>query len=80
MSLFVILLVWQNIEIMKIKIERRNLLKRENQIVRENDQLLYEIELYRRIDAVQAFGRKSGYRPILPDDFDVMVINETHVK
>jgi len=80
MSLFVILLVWQNIEIMKIKIERRNLLKRENQIVRENDQLLYEIELYRRMDAVQAFARKNGYRPILPDDFDVMVINETHVK
>ncbi len=80
MGLFVIAYVWQNIEIMKIKLEHQNLLKKEKQITRENDYLLYEIELHRRMDIVQGFARKNGYRPILPDDFDVMVIDETHVK
>jgi hypothetical protein len=80
MSLFVILYVWQNIEIMKIELEHKNLLNREKQLVRDNDYLLYEIELYRRMDVIQDFARKNGLKPILPEDFDVMIINENNAQ
>jgi hypothetical protein len=80
MSLFVILYVWQNIEIMKIELEHKNLLNKEKQLVRDNDYLLYEIELYRRMDVIQDIARKNGLKPILPEDFDVMIIDENNAQ
>ena len=80
MSLFVILYVWQNIEITKIELEHKNLLNREKQLVRDNDYLLYEIERFRRMDVIQDFARKNGLRPILPDDFEVMIIDENNAE
>jgi hypothetical protein len=63
---------------MKIKLEYKNYLKIEKQFVKDNDSLVYEIERYRRMDVVSDFARRTGLKPILPDDFDVMVINENN--
>ncbi len=80
MSVFVILYVWQNIEVVKMEIEFRNYKSRERQLVEDNDRLLYEIERYRRMDVIQEYARKRGLRKILPRDFEVLVIDKTNAK
>lgn len=80
MSVFVILYVWQNIEVVKIEIEHRNLKSRERQLVRDNDRLLYEIERYRSMDVMEEYALKKGLRKILPKDFEVMVIDTANAQ
>ncbi len=80
MIVFVILYVWQNIEIVKIEIIYRNLKNRERQLVKDNDRLLYEIERYRRMDVMEEYARKKGLRKILPKDFEVLVIDTTNAQ
>ncbi len=76
MSLFVILYVWQNIEVVQIKMKNRELSRAAGQLVRDRDRLLYEIERYRRMEAVEDYARKNGFRPMLPGDAIVLVVNE----
>ena len=66
MSLFVILYVWQNIEIVKIEMEYGRFPARGARLVRDNDRLLYEIERYRRIDVVEEYARRNGLRRCFP--------------
>ena len=80
MIVFVILYVWQNIEIVKIEIIYRNLKNRERQLVKDSDRLLYEIERYRRMDVMEEYARKKGLRKILPKDFEVLVIDTTNAQ
>lgn len=80
MIVFVILYVWQNIEIVKMEIIYRNLKSRERQLVKDNDRLLYEIERYRRMDVMEEYARKKGLRKILPKDFEVLVIDTTNAQ
>jgi hypothetical protein len=76
MSLFVVIYVWQNIEVVKIEMEHRSLSEKANRLIMEKDRLLYEIERYRRISAVEEHARKNGLRPMYPGDFDVMVVDK----
>jgi hypothetical protein len=76
MSLFVVLYVWQNIEIVKIEMEYKSLSERESQLVKEKDRLLYEIERFRRMDVVENYARMRGLRQMLPGDFEVMTVHE----
>jgi len=80
MSLLVILYVWQNIEIVKIEMRNKALAVQERQLVNDNDRLRYEIERYRRLDLVEERARKSGYRRMLPGDFEVMANTEDHAQ
>ena len=80
MSLFVILYVWQNIEIVTIEMQCKSLSNKESQLVKDKDRLLYEIERYRRMDVVEDYARKNGMRPMLPGDFEVFVVNETNAQ
>lgn len=80
MSLLVILYVWQNIEIVKIGMENDALAAQERRLVDDNDRLRYEIERYRRTDLVEERAQKSGYRQVLPSDFEVMAVHEDHVQ
>jgi hypothetical protein len=80
MSLFVVLYVWQNIEIVKIEMEYRSLSEKEIQLVKEKDRLLYEIERFRRMDAVEDYARKRGMRQMLPGDFEVISVHKQNAQ
>ncbi len=75
MSLFVVLYVWQNIEIVKIEMEYKSLAGKESQLVKEKDRVLYEIERFRRMDVVEDYARKRGMRQMLPGDFEVISVH-----
>ncbi|MFH0977542.1 MAG: hypothetical protein V1874_17320 [Spirochaetota bacterium] len=66
---FVILYVWQNVEVMKIKIDYRKALKEERQLINMNDRLKYEIERYKRMDMVERYAAENGMRELTPHDF-----------
>jgi len=70
--LFVILFVWQNIEVMKIKMDYRRGLQLERQIEMRNDRLRYEIEKLRRMDAIERYAETHGMRRAGPEDIEVI--------
>ena len=80
MSLFVILYVWQNIEVVQIEMKNRELSVAAARLTKDNDRLLYEIERYRRMEVVEDHARKSGFRTALPGDVSVVVIDKKNVK
>ncbi len=72
--------VWQNIEVVKIGIECRDLGEKERRLLDERDRLRYRIERYRRMEIVEEHARMNGLRPIRPGDFAVMAVKETDVE
>ncbi len=75
MSLFVILYVWQNIEVVQIDMKNRVLSRAAAQLAKDNDRLLYEIERYRRMEVVEDYARKNGFRPLLPGNVSVLAVD-----
>lgn len=67
--LFVIIYVWQNVEVMKIKIDYRKALKEERQLINMNDRLRYEIERYRRMELIEKYAAENGMNALSPYDF-----------
>ena len=67
--IFIIFYVWQNVEVVKIKIDYRKALSEERQFVNRNDKLRYEIERYRRMDLVEKYAAENGMRELTPSDF-----------
>jgi hypothetical protein len=67
--IFFILYVWQNVEVMKIKIDYRKALNEERQLINKNDKLRYEIERYKRMDLVERYAAEKGMRELTPYDF-----------
>lgn len=80
MNLFVLLFVWQNIQMVQIEMEYRSLSAVEERLVGENDRLLYEIERHRRMEAVAEYARKNGMRRTLPGDFAIMAVKGRDVQ
>ena len=74
--LFVILYVWQNIEVTKIKITYMNVLKEERQLTNSNDRLRYEIEKMRRVDIIEKEAASLGMRELRVDDFVTIVTDD----
>jgi hypothetical protein len=80
MSLFVILYVWQNIEIVQIKMQRKALADTQMRLVLDCDRLLYEIERLRRIDVIEEQAWKRGMRMMLQEDFEVITAGGTNAQ
>ncbi len=76
MVVFVILYVWQNIEVMKIKMEYNQSLEEEKELIKRNDRLRYEIERYKRMDLIEANAGRYGMRMITPGDFEIIVVQK----
>lgn len=80
MSLFAIMYVWQNIEVMKIKMDYMELVRVEKQIIKENDRLIYEIEKYKTIKNIKNYAEERGMKEITPEDFDVLILKNRNGK
>jgi len=80
MSLFVVVYVWQNVEVMKIQLDYKKKVRVEKRLIKKNDRLVYEIERMRSLDAVEKYAFGKGFKRIAPDDFDVLVVKEKNGK
>lgn len=74
MSLFVILYVWQNIEIMKFKMDYRRMVKTEHALAERNAKLKYELERLRNFSSMESKAAGKGLARIKPSD--VIIIKE----
>ena len=74
--LFVIANVWQNVEVMKIKLDHQKALQEKSDLIKKNDRLKYEIERYKRMDLVMKNAEILGMRESTPNDFETLIIKE----
>jgi hypothetical protein len=68
--------VWQNVEVVKTKMEYRELYRKEKELIQGNDLLRYEIEKMRTFDQVSDFAKENDLVSITPDRFTVLVVDE----
>jgi len=68
--IFVMMYIWQSVEVTKIRLEYQKLLKHQEQLVKQNDVLVYEIEQLKTIGAISKEAEKRGMRRIAPGDFE----------
>lgn len=67
---FVMLYVWQSIEVMKIKLDFRKMIRAQESLVKVNDRLILGIEHFRRMDKVESDAASLGMRPVTPPDIE----------
>jgi len=67
MSLFVIAYVWQNIEVMKIKMEYRRLVREEKVLIEKNARLKSEFEKMRSFQSIEARAGRMNLVRISPE-------------
>ncbi|HNX23018.1 MAG TPA: hypothetical protein PKG60_03150 [Spirochaetota bacterium] len=76
-SIFVVFYVWQNIEMMKMKMDYKKLIRTENEITVVNDKLKYEFERLRSFRYIEANADKNNLKYISPADLVVIKIDES---
>lgn len=72
MILFVVLYIWQNVEVMKMKMDYGREAEVEAGLIRQNDRLRYEIETFRRMNVIEEYARSRGMHALNPGDIDVV--------
>ena len=72
--IFVLLYVWQNVGVMKMKMAYRENAAVEKRLLMENDRLRAAIERYRRVDVAERYARLNGMRELRPSD--IIVVQE----
>jgi len=72
--ILVLLYVWQNVEVMKMKMAYRENAAVEKRLLMENDRLRAAIERYRRVDVAERYARLNGMRELRPSD--IIVVQE----
>ncbi len=70
--LFVILYVWQNITVMKIKMNYRRALAQEVELRKKNDVLRFQIEQYRRAEVIEEYAKRMNMKRITAADIDLV--------
>jgi uncharacterized membrane protein len=76
-SLFVVVYVWQNIEMMKIKMDYKRLMKTEKEVIQVNDRLRFECGKLKSFRFIEADAAKNNLRHITPADLITIKIDET---
>jgi len=72
MIVFVILYVWQNITVMKVKMNYRNALRQEEVAKKKNDRLRYEIEKLKQMGYVSDQARLRNMTVLRPENIEVI--------
>ena len=74
MCVFVILYVWQNIELMKIKMDFKRLSAIERELTMERDVYLIKREIQLRADNIKEKAPELGLRKISPGDIEIIEV------
>ena len=72
MVVFITLYVWQNIEVMKLKMDYRRGMRIERQLMVKSERLRTVMELARRTDAVEKYAAERGMKRATPRDIEVI--------
>lgn len=75
-SVFVVFYVWQNIEMMKMKMDYKKLVRAEKEVTVVNDKLKYEFERLRSFRSIEANAGNHNLKSISPADLVVVKIEE----
>lgn len=75
-SLFAVCYIWQNIEVMKIKMDYRKYRDREKALVKDIDRYRYLIERSRRGEVIDRYAQAHGLRQVTPADIDVIRVEK----
>ena len=75
-SIFVVFYVWQNIEMMKMKMDYKKLIRTEQEITVVNDKLKFEYERLRSFRYIEANADKSNLKYISPADLVVIKLDQ----
>lgn len=75
-----IIYVWQNIEVVKTKIEYEHNLKVKNNLIIKNDRVRFEIEKKRTFSQVKKYADKNNLSEITPDNIEVLKVKEKNDK
>lgn len=75
-SIFVVFYVWQNIEMMKMKMDYKKLIRTEKEITVVNDKLKFEYERLRSFRYIEANADTNNLKYISPADLVVIKIDE----
>jgi hypothetical protein len=78
--IFVIGYVWQNIEVMRVKMNYRRLQAEERTLVNKNGRLVYEIERMRSYQSLSRIAQAKGYKKISISDIDVILLQDANGK
>ncbi len=73
---FVILYVWQNIEVMRMKMSYRDSRSQEIELIKKNDRLRYEISKLNRLEAIRQYARSNGLRPVNENDITILKLDD----
>ena len=73
MSLFVLLYVWQNIEIMKTKMDYKKMIRAERVLAEKNARLKFELERLRSFGSIESKAGRKGLVRLKPSD--VIAVN-----
>ncbi len=73
---FVIMYVWQNIEVMRMKMSYRETRSQEIELIKKNDRLRYEISKLNRLDAIREYAGRKGLRPVNEKDITILKLDE----
>ena len=75
-SVFVVFYVWQNIEMMKMKMDYKKLIRTEQEMTVVNDKLKYDFEKLRNFHKIEADADKKNLKRMTPADLVVIKIDE----
>ena len=67
---FVMLYIWQSVEVTKIRLDYKKLLKIQEQLVKEHDKFTYDIEMIRAGIVNNKEAEKRGMRRMVPSDYE----------
>ncbi len=68
MIFFVILYVWQNIEVMQTKMYYEKSIEYKKELIKKRDRLLYDIERYKRLGLIEAYAEQNGLQRMGPEN------------
>ncbi len=71
-SVFVVFYVWQNIEMMRMKMDYKKLIRTEQEMTVVNDKLKYDIERLRNFHNIEANADKKNLKHLTPADLAVI--------
>ncbi len=78
MIILVVFYVWQNVEVLKMKIALSDSIDHQKQIIISNDFLINEIEKLKRIDLIEVIAAENNLKEVQYED--VVVIRKDSVK
>ena len=79
-SVFVISYVWQNIEMMKMKLDYKKLIQTEKELSVINDKLKFELERLKNFHHIESYAGIHNLKRLGPEDIILIRVDQSDIK